>query len=47
MWKPSSVEDIRAWMAGDYVPNPTREEFDRMWLERIRSAAAVIRRPRG
>jgi hypothetical protein len=26
MWKPSTVEDIQAWLVGTYVPNPTAEE---------------------
>lgn len=38
MWKLSTVEDIRAWFAGEYVPNPTAEEFQAAWLARIRRA---------
>lgn len=36
MWKPSSVEDIRAWSAGDYVLNPTAKEWYAQLRERTR-----------
>lgn len=35
-WKPSTVEDIRKWMAGEYVPNPTDEEFWALLREKVR-----------
>jgi hypothetical protein len=46
MWKPSTVEDIRKWLAGEYVPNPTKEEFERQWLARIKALAAERKRSR-
>jgi hypothetical protein len=36
MWEPSTVEDIRKWLAGEYVPNPTNEEYRKQLLERIK-----------
>jgi hypothetical protein len=44
-WKPSTVEDIRAWFAGTYVPNPTREEYTRQLTERLRQLSREARRP--
>ncbi len=49
MWKPSTVEDIRAWMAGTYVPNPSPEEFRALLVERhrrLRAATPVTWNPR-
>ena len=36
-WKPSTVEEIRAWLAGTYVVNPTDAEYNRRLFERWRS----------
>jgi hypothetical protein len=36
MWKPSTVADIQAWIAGTYVPNPTDEEYWKQFLARAR-----------
>ena len=46
MWKPSTVEDIRQWMAGSYVPNPSPEEYRALWLAKIRAWKADGKMPR-
>lgn len=38
MWRPSTVEDIRAWFAGRYVLNPTDAEYWEQLKARIKRA---------
>lgn len=35
-WKPSTVEDIQAWLRGEYRVNPT----DREWWEALKERIA-------
>lgn len=43
-WKPSTVEDIQAWLNGTYVVNPTDEEYWKALMEHVRSQTPVIRK---
>jgi hypothetical protein len=36
-WKPSTVEDIRKWLAGEYVLNPTDREYWEQLKARIKA----------
>jgi hypothetical protein len=44
-WKPSTVEDIRAWFNGTYVVNPTDEEYWQALKQRIKDQSPVVKKP--
>lgn len=36
MWTPSTVEEIRDWMTGRYVPNLTDKEYSLLFMHRLK-----------